>query len=426
MALITESRGFSQDRRLMQLAVKDARKSGTPLHEAECFRDLRYRLQEGQVKYITTDEKGRSGMGRDAYEYGLGKLWDNFTMTRSGEFLSESEASDFRLRKMNHSNRVIKESEINTGMFSNILGQIALSATLDAFNAPEFLFSKLTTTTPADKMEREIITGYSRLKSPNKAVGEGQAYTRVVNSEEWITIPRKSKFGFIAEATMEMVRSDRTGQFVEKLNAAKEAEMYAFERQGLNVVTGVTTTYSRNGGAEQATYADSHTQGTFDNLIASNALVDPSDLKAVHDLLNKITDPNTGEPINLNGRIDLLVPMALKPEAQTISRNTTMYKVGADTAAYQAVVANPVANAYGGYGVYSNNMVYDVTQSDSTWFAGDFKGAFGYSEFMPLEQYSAGSEHPDYFDRDIVTAVKVSRIGVFYVKEPRKVVKCTA
>ena len=86
------------------------------------------------------------------------------------------------------------------------------------------------------------------------------------------------------------------------------------------------------------------------------------------------------------------------------------------------IAANPVAGAYK---IVTSQLVKTVTSSPSTWFLGDFKGAFRYMEVSPITTAQAPVNNEMEFSNDIVARFKVSEWGVPAVFEPRKVVKNT-
>ena len=95
----------------------------------------------------------------------------------------------------------------------------------------------------------------------------------------------------------------------------------------IDAVLGVSTLYSRNGGPLQATYADSHTQGDFDNLVATNTLVDYTDIEAMFLAFENMEDPDTGEPVLPSARLQLVTPGALQMTADSIVTATTVEKI---------------------------------------------------------------------------------------------------
>lgn len=316
---------------------------------------------------------------------------------------------------------------VSTAAFSNIIGMVTNNTVLNALEDENFISDQLMTTEPADTQQPEQINGIARLGDSAEDVGEGQEYPRVGLSEEYVEVPRKVKDGFIVELSEEAIWEDKTGVLLQRANEGTHYMGVTMEKEKLDVALGLTTTYKRNGGGAQATYANSHTQGDFDNLVASNALADYTDIEAALLVLADITDPNTGDPVFISAP-DIVVPLDLDMTAKNIINST---EIRITNGSSQTLTANPVSGMVAGRGglsaPLSNAYVKQRTASGSTWFLGDFKKAFAYREVWPVQAFSiGGQQHQPGFGRDIVASVKVRRKGVPYVKEPRYVVKCTA
>ena len=320
---------------------------------------------------------------------------------------------------------------VNTGAFSNIIGQITYTTVLDALQSPQFIGMGLTRTDPATTQQPEILPGIGMIGDRAEDVGEDEAYPRVGLSEEYITIPRKPKDGFILPITEEAIWEDKTGGLLtRRANGAAESMGITMEKEALNMVLGVTTSYSRNGGPEQATYGDTHTQGDFDNE-TNQILNDYTDIDAALLLFDDITDPNTGEPIDVSGNLQLVVPGALELTALGIL-NAIQIQHGpvtttADVDNIQTITGNVLQQqTRRTFQLVTNQYVSDISTSTAEWWIGRFQDAFGYREVWPLQVFRMDRNSEAGFDRDIVTQIKVRRKGAFYVREPRYVVHSTA
>lgn len=315
---------------------------------------------------------------------------------------------------------------VTTTAFSNIIGQITYSTVLEALESPDNIAMSLVTEDTATTQLPEIIPGISMIGDRAQDTGEDEDYPRVGLTEEFITIPEKIKDGFILPLTEEAIWEDKTGGLLtRRANAAADSMRITQEKEGLDVILGITTSYSRNGGPKQATYADTHTQGDFDNLQASNALVNETDVETALLLFDDMTDPNTGEPISLSGQIQLIVPTALDWTAAKIITATEVR----DTAGSATRLSAPAIQNSGRRRTFSHvtsQYVKNRTGSATTWFVGDPQGAFGYRVVWPIQVFRQDRNSEAGFSRDVVTQVKVRRKGVFYVREPRKMIKCTA
>lgn len=313
---------------------------------------------------------------------------------------------------------------VSTSHFANITGQIVYSTVLEKWNSPQLIGSDLCTTIPT-VFDGEKIPGIGGIGDQVESIGEGQNYPLAGVGEEWIETPSTIKRGLIVPVTREATFFDRTGVLLDRVGNVSEGIALNKEKRILDMALGITTSYRRNGGAAQATYGDTHTNGDFDNLAGSNALSDYTDIENALLLFDLMTDPNTGEPIM--PMVDtIVVPSALVMTAQRI---LNALQVGNTTSATAPVGANPLSTRSNLLGnalnIKSNQYVKARTSSATTWFIGDFKKAFAYMENWPIKVEQAPPDSHDAFHRDVVAQYKVSERGAAAVREPRAVVKCT-
>lgn len=353
----------------------------------------------------------REGHVRPA-DFSIRSLFDTFV--EDGRTIRES----FNPRYQGHGVPLMEGPDaVSTSHFSNITGQIVYSQVLEAFANPMLIGGDLCTTISTE-FDGEKIPGIGGIGDRVESISEGGEYPLAGLSEEWVETPSTIKRGMIVPVTKEAIFFDRTGMVLTR--AADVGTFIAVnkEKRILDVALGITTAYRRNGGAAQATYGDTHTNGDFDNLAATNGLVDYTDVENALLLFDAMTDPNTGEPIIINANT-IVVPTAL---AMTAARILNATQVGDTTSTSAPVGPSPL----GSFTVKTSAYVKSRTSSATTWFIGDFKGAFAYMENWPVTVTQAPSNSHDEFHRDIVSQFKVSERGAAAVIEPRKAVKCTA
>lgn len=314
------------------------------------------------------------------------------------------------------------EQDIDTAAFSNISGQIVYSMVLEAWNDPVFIGEQLCTVIPTE-FSGEKIPGVSGLGDEAEVVAEGDEYPMVGNSEEWIETPETTKRGFIVPITKEAIYFDRTGLVLQRASETGRWLAINREKRILDVALGITSVYKRNGvSAAIATYGDVSGTHDWDNLAATNALADWTDVENAMLLFDGMSDPNTGEPIVVMPR-QIVVPSALAMTARRILNATEIRFGDGASATTQTVSANPVA---GMLEIVTSPYVKARTSSSSTWFLGDFKKAFAYMENWPITTVAAPVNSELEFTRDIVNRFKVSERGACAAIEPRYAVKCTA
>lgn len=316
---------------------------------------------------------------------------------------------------------------VNTAAFANITGQIVFTQMMAAFDDPVFIADELVQTIPTE-FSGEKIPGVSRLGDMAETVDESGSYPTAGVGEEWIETPDTTKRGFIVPVTKEALFFDRTGLVLQRSNEVGYWLGLNKEKRVLDAVTGVTTLYRRNGGSAVATYGDNSGSHDWDNLAASNALQDWSDIENLLALFDDITDPNTGEPVLCNPN-QLLIPTALTFTAANIL-NATEVRTTTNTNTL-TVSGNPLRNVRRGasnatYNVLSNQFVKARTSSASTWFMGDFRRAFAYMQNWAPTSVQAPTNSEAEFTNDIVQRFKISERGAVACLNPRLVAKATA
>ena len=385
---------YQAERRLFEAAKRDR-------NPDRYFEDFGARLNDGDI---------------DVRRLSLRALFEEFV--EDGAALVRD--FDPRYSQSGGSARLV-ESAVDTSAFSNITGQIVYSQVLQAWNDPAFIGDSLVTTIPT-QFSGEKIPGISGLGDEAEAIAEGDEYPLVGNSEEWVETPETTKRGFIVPVTKEAIFFDRTGLVLQRASETARWLRINKEKRILDVALGIVNVYKRNGMTTAiATYGDNSGSHNFDNLAATNALVDWTDIENALLLFDGMTDPETGEPIAVMPR-QLVVPSALLMTARRVVNATEIRFGDGASATTQTIAANPI----GSMEILSNPWVRARTSSTSTWFIGDFPRAFAYMENWPITSVQAPVNSEMEFTRDIVARFKVSERGAAAVIEPRYVVRCTS
>lgn len=312
---------------------------------------------------------------------------------------------------------------VDTSAFSNITGQIVYTTILQAYQSEDFIFTKLipTVSTP---FNGEKIPGIGELGDEAEIVGEGQQYPMVGLSEDWIETPPTLKRGLIVPFTKEIIFFERTGLALQRGKDIGKWMGVNREKRAIDCVIDENTTAHRYKwkGTSYATY---QTSTPYDNVTATNALVDWTDMDNAEQTLNGILDPNTGEPVTVEAKHFIVT----KQLEQTANRIVNATEIEVVTPGY-ATSGNPqvtkVGNPYKSkYQVVTSKLLAARLATDTDWFLGNITEAFRYMENFPLAVVQAPSNSNDEFHRDIVTQYKASERGQFATFDPRFMSKST-
>jgi len=316
---------------------------------------------------------------------------------------------------------------VSTATFSNIIGQITYGDVLARFDEPDLIAGNLMTTRPAITQQQEIVAGITMIGDVAQGIGENEEYPVVGVGEQWIVMPSMIKNGFMLPITEEALIEDKTGQLMEQANGATNSLAINQEKERLNMILGTgSNSFRWKDNAAQATYGNTHTGFTLDNISASTALIDFTDIDAVKNLFQEMSDPNTGEPIVITGEMDIIVPEALETTLARII-NATEVRVGAVAAGVPLTISgNPLQFGSRRYSPITSPYVSNLTGDTTTWYVGKFKEAFEDREIWPLQLFVEDRNSHMAFSRDWVTRIKVRRKSAPGVRAPWKVVQCTA
>jgi hypothetical protein len=311
---------------------------------------------------------------------------------------------------------------VDVTAFLNITGQVIYSKIMEAYLQEAFIVSKLVDTIPT-RLDGEKIPGISRVTDTIDDIAPGMPYPHLGFGEDYIETPSTTKRGFIVPVTKEAIFFDRTHLVLSRAAEVGEVLGLNKEKRLIDLVIGVTNNYKWRG----TTYSTYQSSTPWINSLATNELVDWTNVDKSEQLFADILDPNTGEPVLIRGTTVLVMP-AYRHAAHRVfsAAELTFTASGSATA---TVAANPLS----GYRVYDSRLAYRriiasgiaAATAKKYWFMGDFRKAFAYMENWPITvtQAPIGSEAE--FNNDVVLRFKASERGAAAVLNPRFVVKNT-
>ena len=249
-------------------------------------------------------------------------------------------------------------------------------------------------------------------------------YPHLGFGEDYIETPSTTKRGFIVPVTKEAIFFDRTHLVLSRAAEVGEVLGLNKEKRLIDLVIGVTNNYKWKG----TTYNTYQTSTPWINSLATNELVDWTNVDKAEQLFADILDPNTGEPVLVRGTTVLVMP-AYRHAAHRVFNATelTFTAAGSPTATVRGQSAHRLPRVRQPAGVSADRRLRRRRgrRPRSGWFVGDFRRAFAYMENWPITvtQAPLGSEAE--FNNDIVLRFKASERGAAAVLNPRYVVKNT-
>lgn len=314
--------------------------------------------------------------------------------------------------------------------FGNITGQIFFNMIKEAYELPEFVFSKVIPTKGTTILDMEKIPGIADVGDEFSEIAEGDEYPNFGVSEDYQEIAAKRKRGGIVPVTKEAIFGDRTGVLLERCKKLGYWLGYNKEKRLIDVVI------DENGGAVSATlgghryhwkgtsYATYQTSTPWDNVTTSNGLVDWTDVENAWLTLIGITDPYTGEPILQNPKHLVVTPQNLMTArrimtATNVQTHSGGYATSGNLADTHA--PSPLKAVMGDLEILSSQLLAARAATDTDWWMGDLSKAFAYFAAWDVLTEEAPVNSREAFQRDIVFQTKASEMGAAATIDPRVV-----
>lgn len=350
--------------------------------------------------------------------------WHSFHSARSA-----GPAQAWEVRQVMTTSLQEAEGATGTDAFLNIIGQIAYSTTLEAYQEEPGVFAELIPEVKTAFLDGEKIAGITVIDADSIQIrDENKPYALLSVGEDWIRTPVTKDRGGITAATWESVFADRTGQYIQRLQETGKAYKINREERAIDCVIDENTTAHRYNWRDVviASYGDNSGTHTFDNLAASNALVDWSDIDVAEQVFNGLVNPYDGRPILIEPR-HLVVTKQLEQTARRILRageiRVTTPGYATSGSPTQTNVANPYSSKYE---LKTSRLLASRLGVDTSWFLGDISAYAKYMVVRPFSVDAAPPNMPQEFHSRIIAQQRVSEHAAYVVVQPRAVVKSTA
>jgi hypothetical protein len=264
---------------------------------------------------------------------------------------------------------------VMTSSFQAVSGQIIYGLVMDAYQSPDFVFTKLIPTRPT-QFNFEKIAGVTEIGDEVSIVKEGDEFPPVGVSETWRHAPELRKRGFKIQLTREVLFFDRTTQLQQRASGGGKSMGQNREKRAvdctidenanaISAVLGGHRYHYRNNSI--ATFGNNSGNHDWDNLSASTGLVDWSDIEACALLMNALVDPDTAEPIVFQAK-HLVCAQQNELTALRIRNATEIVVVTPGFATSANPTETKVGNPYGGkFEVITSPYVANRLATDTDW-----------------------------------------------------------
>ncbi|WP_437227459.1 hypothetical protein SH661x_000360 [Planctomicrobium sp. SH661] len=335
--------------------------------------------------------------------------------------LQQSSVFDRPLSTPDAMSHLLQESNpgVGTHLFQVVTGELIGRKVIEGYEDDAgFIGDRLVTVIPS-RFRNTKIAGFRALAGPTE-VAEGHSYEESTFEEKFVT-SQESKQGRILSINEELIAFDQTGEIHRR---AMALGYYLRQERERTIVRAVTDADASSGkyvyrpsGTGQALYASNGSNRNYvgsgnttsTSFNAAIALVDWTDIEQVlHYRATEVRDDRIDgqqRPIVAPAR-QILVSEKLRGTARSIVQST---EIQLSSDAGDARVANPVHNLLE---VLSSPFIDEQGGSAvTTWYLGDFRRQFLWTEIWPVQTFLQRSEGSSAFDRDVVLRVKARYFG---------------
>lgn len=318
-------------------------------------------------------------------------------------------------------------SAVQTGVFSNITGQVIYTRMLEGYKAEGLVFSGIVPNVPT-KFSGERLPGITNIGDEAEVVDEQQPFPQAGVSEDYIDTPATTKRGMIIGLTKEAIFFDRTNMLIPQCQQVGEYLGLNKEKRIIDAYIDQNTTAYRYKwkGTSYGTYQSST---PWVNVKTSNALVDWTSVDALEQVIAAIRDPYTNEPI----LFDPVHLVCCREKLYTAKRVVSATEIRVVTPGYATAnnpshtqSSNPVKN----YQIVSSQLLSSrmtaASEATSDWFIGDISKTVWYMENWPLTVVPGPSNSEAEFTQDIAMRWKASERGTPVVVDPRRSARSSA
>lgn len=327
---------------------------------------------------------------------------------------------------------------VSTEALGIIASNLVYQRIQEQYEKPEYVLSRLVPTESGKP--GEIMPKIIPLGDDAGIVPEGEEYPSATIGSDYQIMPHSQKEGTIVPVTREAIYEDRTSQIMSF--AGDVGDVLAIRKEwrlcdtliGYHQQAGGYGTLYNWRGTEYAPY---QLTTPWINALASNELIDHTDMNGVENLFADMLDENTGLPIVVGGTTVLVMP-AKKQDAARVFNSTEINYSTVPATDHVTIAKGP--NPLSGYRFEAPVHLYrrvllggnagaapsSTANAQKYWYVGDIAKAMCWWEQFPLKIESRGLDSEAAFTRDVVMRFKASHKGVGAWKNPRYMVKTYA
>jgi len=299
---------------------------------------------------------------------------------------------------------------VSSDLFPQITGELINAKVIEGYKTVNTIGDRLVTVVPA-KHKTETYAGFTAADMPDE-VPEGSEYNDSLIDEKYVTVPH-TKYGRIISITEEMIYFDQTGQIIMRAQRIGEKAAQYRERLIVEGVQDVNSNVFRPDGVATAYYRTTASGNRKVNSVSSNPFGEAG-LREIFKLMHNQIDENGDYVLIDPSNAILLTPFDLWVEAVQMQKSTLVPEGTENAVNIWKGAFTPLTSPY------------ITAQSTTTWYLGDFRADFVWSEVWPLQTFTSKPGNEDEFNKDIKSKHKVRFYGQVAALDDKHGYKATA
>lgn len=298
---------------------------------------------------------------------------------------------------------------VGSSSFPNITRFIVNSEIIPQFEREERRLSSLFTELPSTSSSLERIAGLTAAEGVEKrSPGAPTKRTDILEKFAEIQI---DKYDRSIDLTQEAIFDDRLGQLINRASQLGETFGTQFEKYLMQTIELVARSLRGEGSVEAA---------KFDGTVVSQSDFYKNDHSALLFMGSQTNDNNQTDALSIGGLDNAMIlfsemadengeKITVRPKQLLVSVSKTLTAWEITRSISRPDTANDAANMFGPNGSRTFEVIDTTFLADSDdWYLGDFQKQVVVLFWKRPIVTTAGKNHPDVFERDIVMAWKFS------------------
>ncbi len=334
---------------------------------------------------------------------------------------------------------VLQESELSeesgsvtsTDAFNIVSSQLFFNALTTRYYASDFNVSPLFNLIPSNIVRGDTFAGISNLNVALQPTPEGRQLPSLEPTQDYSKAPAQRQQGACIDITVQMMRSDMTGEIMNMFSELGSALATTRELEAVSTLADVGESSPRTRYTWKDTqYATYQTATPWINAVGSNGLVNYENINAAYQAIQNILDPFTGLPIATPpGRMVLICCPELLFIAQRLARGiqyrTVASTANTNTAPLVITDGTPPVEFDVVSSKYLKYTLDAASAPTTTWYLCYPQLAFSWQQMLPMTVSEAIPNAGDLFRRNLAASYKAVKIESSYAFNPRYSVKNT-